>query len=374
MATAVIAVAPSWQLSAATSAGAREFDTPSGLAFGGGHLWVTNETGNSITEINPSNGDWIGTFASAQYGFNRPSAVVSSGPDLFVANLNGTVSELAASDGALVRLITGPAYHFVRPVALGAVGNTVLVLSTGGAGPSSTAGALTAINSRTGALIRTWLGGRFSFNDPVALSVSGADAFIVDRGSDAVTEVNWATGAFVRVVSHHGLSTPDGIAVSGGRVWVSDSATNAVTDIAAATGTVISTLSNANGDYGFGSPSVAIGSRGNIFIASPWGNSPMVTKLAATSGAPSWYMCNTNGPYYFSQLSAFAVRGDRLWVASRSGANSKTPGARTGSLTELATTDGALIVTLPLPQQTVPTTSTTSTTSTTASTTTTSLP
>jgi hypothetical protein len=33
-----------------------EFDVPSGLAFGGGHLWVTNEAGNSVTEIDPSTG------------------------------------------------------------------------------------------------------------------------------------------------------------------------------------------------------------------------------------------------------------------------------------------------------------------------------
>jgi hypothetical protein len=68
-------------------------------------------------------------------------------------------------------------------------------------------------------------------------------------------------------------------------------------------------------------------------------------------------MCNTNGPYYFSLLSAFAVSGSDLWVASRSGANSATPGARSGSLTELSTGDGSLIATVPIPT-TVATTTT----------------
>ena len=58
-------------------------------------------------------------------------------------------------------------------------------------------------------------------------------------------------------------------------------------------------------------------------------------------------MCNTNGPYYFSNLSAMAVSGDDIWVASRTGDNSTTPGATTGSLTELSATSGALIRTLP---------------------------
>ena len=98
------------------------------------------------------------------------------------------------------------------------------------------------------------------------------------------------------------------------------------TDIDQSTGAVLATVTDADAAYGFGRPSVAIQSGGNVFIASPFGTSPMVTKLSATTGAPSWYMCNTNGPYYFSLLSAFAISGDHLWVASQSGANSKTPG------------------------------------------------
>jgi len=60
-----------------------EFDSPSGLAFGGGHLWVTNEAGNSVSEINPSNGSWIATLSGNNYGFNHPTAVVRSGLNPF---------------------------------------------------------------------------------------------------------------------------------------------------------------------------------------------------------------------------------------------------------------------------------------------------
>jgi len=85
----------------------------------------------------------------------------------------------------------------------------------------------------------------------------------------------------------------------------------------------------------------------------------MVTKVSVTTGLPSWYMCNTNGPYYFSLLSAFAITGDDLWVASRSGANSQTPDAATGSLTELSTVNGALVTTVPVPPAGTTTTTTT---------------
>jgi len=344
----------------ASGAASLEFDSPSGLAFGGGHLWVTNEAGNSVSEINPSNGSWIATLSATNYGFSRPTAIVRSGANLFITNAAGSVSEISAGSGALVRVIAGPKFRFADPVAIEAAGRTILVLN---AGRSNAVGSITMIDTRTGAFVRSVSGARFSFRNPVALAVSGPDVFVADKGSNSVTEVNVAQGRLIRVVAQQGLSAPDGIAVGAGRVWVADSATNAATEISAASGAVLATYSDSQGSYGFGSPSTVIGVAGNMYIASPFGTSPMVTKLSDTSGQPSWYMCNTNGPYYFSQLSAFAVSGGNLWVASQSGANSQTPGARTGSLTELSIGNGALITTLPKATNPPPT-STTATTST----------
>ena len=73
----------------------------------------------------------------------------------------------------------------------------------------------------------------------------------------------------------------------------------------------------------------------------------MVTKLSAATGVPSWYMCNTNGPYYFSVLSAMTVAGTNMWVVSHTGANNPNSAAATGSLTELETGTGALVRTIP---------------------------
>jgi outer membrane protein assembly factor BamB len=192
--------------------------------------------------------------------------------------------------------------------------------------------------------------------------VSGADVFVADQADNSVTEVDAANGRLVRVVAGRGLDAPDGIAVESGNVWVADSASNAATEINAATGAAISTYSDSGGPYGFGQPSTVIGAQGNVYVMTPFGTSPMVTKVSATTGAPAWYMCNTNGPYYFSLLSAFALSGDDLWVASRSGANSQTPAAATGSLTEMTITTGALIMTLPTPPPSKTTTTTTTTT------------
>jgi hypothetical protein len=174
------------------------------------------------------------------------------------------------------------------------------------------------------------------------------------------------SGRLIDVISEQGLSEPDGIAIEDGRVWVADSQSNGATEINAANDTVVSTFTDADGSYGFGDPATVIAAGGNVYVATPYGGSPMVTKVEATTGTPDWYMCNTNGPYYFSELSAFAVQGDNLWVASRTGANSQTPAAATGSLTEMNIDSGDLIATYPAPPSSTSTTSTTSTTTATA--------
>jgi hypothetical protein len=318
------------------------------LAVAGSHLWVTNQAGNSVTELETSNGSWIRTLHAHSYGFDQPTAIVKSGSDLFVANASGSVTELRATDGDLVRTIAGKRYGFADPVAIAASDDTIVVLNAGDpTGSPIVDGSLTEIDAASGALVGQASGKAFAFDDPVALAVSGANAFVADEGNDSVTEVDTSTRALVRLIVGAGLSGPDGIAVAGHDVWVADSATSAVTEIAAATGHVIATFTDADGAYGFGSPSVTITTANGVFVASPYGSSPMVTKIQASNGSALWYMCNTNGPYYFSLLSAFAVSGQDLWVASRSGANNPNSDAKTGSLTELLTTTGGLITTLP---------------------------
>jgi outer membrane protein assembly factor BamB len=190
--------------------------------------------------------------------------------------------------------------------------------------------------------------------------------YVADKGNNSVTEVNMVSGRLIDVISQQGLSEPDGIAVEDGQVWVADSQSNAVTQINAGNDAMLRTFSDSDGPYGFGDPATVIAASGNVYVATPYGSSPMVTKVEATTGTPEWYMCNTNGPYYFSELSAFAVQGDNLWVASRTGANSQTPAAATGSLTEMNIDSGDLIATYPAPPSSTSTTSTTSTTTATA--------
>jgi hypothetical protein len=332
----------------------REFDYPSGLAFAGGELWVANEHGNSVSEINPANGAWIASLTSGPYGIDAPTAIAANGPDVFVANSVKSISEINANTRQLVRIVFGSEYRFSKPVAITVAEGRVLVLNAG-----TSAGSITEFGAQNGLLIRNISGARFAFDEPSAFTTSGQNIYVADKGNNSVTEVNMVTGRLVGVIAQQGLSEPDGIAVEDGRVWVADSQDNAATEINAGNGTVLSTFTNSDASYGFGDPATVIAAAGNVYIATPYGASPMVTKVEATTGTPDWYMCNTNGPYYFSELSAFAVQGNNLWVASRTGANSKTPAATTGSLTEMNINTGSLIATYPAPATSTSTTTTT---------------
>jgi hypothetical protein len=325
-----------------------EFDAPSGLAYGGGHLWVANQANNSVTEVNPSTGAWIKTIKKSADGFDQPAAITAVGADLFVVNGGGSITELQAQDGSLVGRVSGPAFGFDNPVAVAVVGTELYVLNAGEPTASpAVPGSITIIDAGNRHLLGTISGPAFSFDNPTALTTWQHDLLVTDESANAVTEIDTTTNSLVKVITDPGLSAPDGIAAAQGHAWVSDSASSATTEIDVASATVLGTFDNSDGDYGFSAPSVAIATKSNVFIASPFGTSPMVTRLSATTGVPKWYMCNTNGPYYFSELSAFALAGNHLWVASRSGANNPFPDAATGSLTELYTTSGGLITTLP---------------------------
>ncbi len=330
--------------SSLASSNGNEFDAPSGIAYAGGNVWVTNRAGNSVTEIDPANGSWVHTFHGTQYSFDTPDTIIADGSVLFVANAAGSVTKMDAGSGSAIRVLSGSQYGFSDPVALANSGGTILVVNAGNA---TKGGSVTEIDAATGAVERVASGSAYRFDGPDAIAANGGNAFVSDRMNNGVTEINVATGHLVAHVTGSGLDRPDGIAISSGHVWVADSASNAITELGESPLAVGRSFDDSDGAYGFGQPSVTVAYAGYVFVITPYGSSPMVTKLSAATGVPSWYMCNTNGPYYFSDLSAMTVVGTNMWVVSHTGANNPNSAAATGSLTELKTGTGALVRTIP---------------------------
>ena len=63
-----------------------KLDNPAAIAYDGQNLWVTNTFGNSVTEIDASTGALVQVLSGGNYGFNLPGAVAVDGSHTWVAN------------------------------------------------------------------------------------------------------------------------------------------------------------------------------------------------------------------------------------------------------------------------------------------------
>jgi len=89
------------------------FSAPGAVASDGTHTWVANELGNSVTELDATTGAFVAVISRAADGFDGPDAVACDGTHVFVANYGGnSVTELDATTGALVGILSGPTYRF----------------------------------------------------------------------------------------------------------------------------------------------------------------------------------------------------------------------------------------------------------------------
>jgi hypothetical protein len=298
------------------------FNRPTGIAVNAGHLWITNFSGNSVTETS-STGQWMRTLSGAQYGFSLPSGIASYQGYVFVVNRGGSVTEINAATAGVVRIVKGAAYAFNYPTTATVQGSNVWVTDYHGQ-------AVTEFSATTGALVRvlTNAKGPYGFNTPAAIAVDGSYLWIVNKtgGSTtdatmgSLTEINATTGAFVRRItaSADGLRKPSGIAFDGTHLWVSNAVTSTVTELTSA-GALVQVISNSSLDqeYGFDAPTVVVVSGGYVYVISPPGASPMVTQITAATAEGDWYECNTNVPSpLFNDPTDLVVAGNYVWVVS----------------------------------------------------------
>jgi hypothetical protein len=52
-------------------------------------VWVTNNFGTSVTEINASDGSLVQVLSASGYGFSAPAGVTSAGQHVWVVNQDG---------------------------------------------------------------------------------------------------------------------------------------------------------------------------------------------------------------------------------------------------------------------------------------------
>jgi hypothetical protein len=75
--------------------------------------------GDSVTELSASTGALVQVISGSSYGFESPLAISSVATDVWVTNSYvHSVTELNAWTGALVRVISGSSYKFKDPEAI----------------------------------------------------------------------------------------------------------------------------------------------------------------------------------------------------------------------------------------------------------------
>jgi len=300
---------PRVSLAGVYSASQYGFNLPYEVAAYDNDVWVTNGDGNSVTELNASNGDWIQTLGGSAYGFDQPIGILDDGKHIWITNtLGDSLTELSASDGSFIRTLSGGHYGFNGPEEILSDGAHLWITNIGDS--------VTEVNASDGAWIRTLSASGYEFNYPLGEALDGSHIWIANFGGNdphySVTEINATDGSLVRVISgpQYRFNKPAHVAVADGSIWVTNPNGNTVTRINASDGALIRVLSGA--DYDFGKPS-GIGLFGaSLLVTNISANS--VDVISAANGALERIVA---GPEYgFDQPNSITITNSRAWVGN----------------------------------------------------------
>jgi outer membrane protein assembly factor BamB len=163
---------------------------PVALASDGTHVWIAGSdvnghgTAGTVTELDASDGHQLWSAAVTIYHDSQSityDSVTYADGFLWVAN-GESVTELNASTGKLVRVLSGSDYQFNGPTVVAAAGTKVFVVNT-------TGNSVTEIDARTGALLHTLSAARYHFDDPVNIAVAGNHAWILNSPAGSPSSV-----------------------------------------------------------------------------------------------------------------------------------------------------------------------------------------
>ena len=92
---------------------------------------MANSLGNSVTEVNGTTGACKAVFSGSTYRFDDPTAMVTVGSDLFVANSDGTSSTLTEFNptSTTATVLSGSGYALDDPISMAVSGTDLFVLN-----------------------------------------------------------------------------------------------------------------------------------------------------------------------------------------------------------------------------------------------------
>jgi len=233
---------------------ADDFKTPIAIAVEGSHVWVVNDgvTGNprgtgSITELDATTGDLIRVISIHAARLDNPAAVAASGNHVWVTNLatsasGGWVTDLDESTGSVRGVVDAVADAFDGPVAIAVSGGNVWIASSGAKnyyGDGRRVGSVTEIDATTGRIVRVITAQSAPFDEPTAVVISGSDVWVANLDFSSIVELSATSGSVLRDIRANSLNQPLAMAVDAEHLWVANFFGNSVTEFAKSTGTVV---------------------------------------------------------------------------------------------------------------------------------------
>ena len=197
------------------------------------HVWVTDAREDTVSEIEASSGKVINTIDVG----NDPEGVSSDGIHVWVANyVEDTVSEIEASTGKVINTIAVG----MQPYRVSSDGTHVWVAN-------NVEDTVSEIQASTGKVISTIPVG----SEPVGVSSDGTHVWVANIGENTVSEIEASTGKVIRTIPVG--SAPVGVSSDGTDVWVTNVEEGTVSEIEASTGKVIDTIHVGSYPYGVSS-------------------------------------------------------------------------------------------------------------------------
>lgn len=244
----------------------------SAIAVDGTHLWAID--GDSVVELNAANGSVIRTLLASKYQFYQPTGIAADGTHVWITT-GSSLTEVNASKGTVIRILSGGKYALIQPDGIADDGTHLWVTSPAGdwedpaISPDGLplnhgSGSVTELSASDGAVIRTLSGSKYQFNMPAGITADGTHVWVsnLDYGR-WVIELKASDGSVIRTlpsIAAPGTNqivepVPHGIATDGIHVWIADYGNNFLTEVNAGNGTLIRTLSDGghfSGSYQWG--------------------------------------------------------------------------------------------------------------------------
>jgi streptogramin lyase len=338
--TAFVAIALVAGVTSEAVAGAKEskdFDEPLAVAVSGQHVWVTNVAGNSVTEFNASTGSEVRVISAQRGRFQTPIAITIRSNHVWVVNEGvrgepggtGSISELNANTGALIRVIDDRAAMIDNPAGLAVSGSRVWVSSLQTASKN---GSLTTLDATTGAVLRVDSTTDDQFNSPAAVAENDGRVWVASSGTKnyegngldtgAVTEINATSGAVLRVIQASvGFNEPTAVAVGQGQVWISNLYSSYLVELNASNGSLTRLVKSNSLDE----PLALALSGGDVWAVNFQGND--VTEVNASNGTVVRVLTKD-----VDQPSGIAAASGHVWVTNGPRNSVTEFNARTGAL------------------------------------------